>query len=192
MTVLKWLLFFLAFLGGIAIGHLIDDFPLVKFNREIKIYEVLTLILTASIGLLIPFFIKRWIEDSRYIKNNIVADLRELLEDVTCIKATVKSSFHSGSLYQKDKDYIIVQFEEVDLRVSSIELLINEFKPGEGRKIISHSMNEYLCYWKLLTGSEIMSNNFNSIPQSFYKSQNEAFNRFETEIKRVINRVNRF
>jgi TctA family transporter len=64
------LLIILIFAFGFVLGIVFKDIPNLKLNTEVKIFEPLTFLLTATIGLLIPFFIKRWIDDSRQIKNN--------------------------------------------------------------------------------------------------------------------------
>ena len=46
------------FIVGLTIGLIWKDLPFVKFNNEIKIYEVANLLLTIIIGISIPLLLK--------------------------------------------------------------------------------------------------------------------------------------
>ena len=101
MKYLKIILVILIFGFGLVIGIVFKDIPNIKFNTEVKLFEPLTFLLNASIGLLIPFFIKRWIDDSRQVKNNLIEELKDTLREVGIIKDKLKFCYNN-------KDFILL------------------------------------------------------------------------------------
>ncbi|TDE52728.1 hypothetical protein [Flavobacterium sp. GT3P67] len=191
MKYLKILLFILLFIGAVAIGYFIKSYPIIEFDRKLKIYEVFNLILTATIGLSIPFFIKRWIEDSRHVKNNLINELKDTLSEIIIVKSKIKHCFNENAISQRDKQQIIVQFEETDLKLNCLDEQFKESYNNETKKIREEIKTEYFNYWRFATGAEIMSENFNTVSENYYRSHNEVFNKLETKIKQAINKVHR-
>lgn len=181
----------LLFIGGIAIGVFIKDYPIIQFNKELKIYEVFNLILTAAIGLLIPFFIKRWIEDNRQVKNNLIDELKDALREVAIVKDKIKFCYHNKAISQSDKQEITVMFEQADLKIQCLEQQFIESFDIETKTIRAEIKTEYLAYWKLATGGEIMNAKFKSVNENFFRRHNECFTKVETKIKQAINKVHR-
>jgi phosphorylcholine metabolism protein LicD len=192
MKYLKILLIFLIFGFGLVIGIVFNDIPNIKLNTEVKIFEPLSFLLTATIGLLIPFFIKRWIDDSRQVKNNLNEELKETLREVAIIKDKVKFCYHNKSISQSDKQEINVLFEQADLRIYCLEQQFIESYDKETKQIREDIKSDYLNYWKLTTSAEVMSDKFTSVNENFYSRHNDCFSKFETRIKQTINKVNRF
>ncbi|MFY7666897.1 hypothetical protein [Flavobacterium sp.] len=192
MKSLKIIICVLIFLIGFSWGCFIQKYPFLKFNSEVKIFEVLNFFLTAAIGLLIPFFIKKWIEDGRYIKNNLIAELKETLTEIITIRDKVKSCFSNGSINSTDKQFIIVQFEEIDLKLNGLHTLLCEYSKIKAEFLFKEIKEEYLKYWKLTTGEEIMSSNFVVVSQNFYREHNEVYSNLETKVKTCINKIHMF
>jgi hypothetical protein len=191
MKYLKILLFILFFIGAVSVGYFIKSYPIIEFDKKLKIYEVFNLILTATIGLSIPFFIKRWIEDSRHVKNNLIVELKDTLSEIITIKSIIKQCFNDDTISQRHKQQIIVQFEETDLKLNCLEEQFKESYDNETKTMRAEIKAEYLNYWKFTTGAEIMSENFITVSEIFYRSHNEIFSKLETKIKQTINKVHR-
>jgi hypothetical protein len=177
---------------GFILGIVFKDIPNIKFNTEVKLFEPLSFLLTAAIGLLIPFFIKRWIEDSRQVKNNIIEEIKDTLREVAIIKDKLKFCYMNRSIGQSDKQEINVLFEQADLKINCLEQLLIESFETETIIIREEMKTAYLNYWKLTTSAEIMSNKFKIVSENFYGRHNDCFAIFETKLKQAINKVHRF
>lgn len=191
MKYLKLLLAILILIFAVSIGYFIKSYPIIEFDKKLKIYEVFNLILTATIGLSIPFFIKRWIEDSRQIKNSLINELKDTLDEIIVVKSKIKQCFNENNITQRDKQQIIVQFEETDLKLNCLDEQFKESFDKETKKIREEIKSEYLNYWRFTTGAEIMSTTFVTISESFYRNHNENFTKLETKIKQAMNKVHR-
>lgn len=191
---MKWLklgLLVLIFTFGFVIGIVYKDIPNLKLNTEVKIFEPLTFLLTVTIGILIPFFIKRWIDDGRQIKNSLIEELKDTLKEVEGIKDIIKLCFKNKSLTQNDKQEIIALFEQADQKIYCLEQLFVESFDTQTKFIRLEINDEYMDYWKLTTGDEIMSSSISVLSEEYYKRHNERFTKFETRIKQAINKVHR-
>lgn len=191
MKALKIILLVLLFIGGMATGYFFKNYPLIQFNKELKIYEVFNLILTASIGIFLPFFIKRWIEDSRQIKNNLIEELRDVLKETERIKDKVKFCYSRNSILQGDKDEINFLFEQSDRKFNCLDELLVSSYDSETKTIRTEIKNIYMSYWKCVTSTEVMSSKFIRVSEDFYRRHNEMYSKFEIKIKQTINRVHK-
>lgn len=191
MKYLKYLLIILIFSFGFVLGIVFKDIPNLKLNTEVKIFEPLTFLLTAAIGLLIPFFIKRWIDDSRQIKNNLIDELKDTLREVAIIKDKIKFCYHNKTISQSDKQEINVLFEQADLKINCLEQQLIESYDIETKTFRDEIKSDYMTYWKLTTGAEIMSSKFKNVNENFYRRHNECFTKFETKVKQAINKVHK-
>lgn len=191
MKYVKIIMVIILFVFGIMIGFIFKNYPIIEFNKEIKIYEVLNLLLTLTIGLSIPFFIKKWIEDSRHIKNGLVAEFKDTLDEIKNIRNKVKDCFFGKVIDKDHKQAIIVLFEETDLKISCLEDQLTQSYKKETKKIRAEIKDEYINYWKFTTSSEIMSDSFTQINENFYRTHNEFFTKIESKIKQAINDVQR-
>ncbi len=191
MKYLRISIIFLIFLGGIIVGFIIKNYPIIEFNKELKVYEVCNLLLTATIGLFIPFFIKRWIEDSRQVKNNLIEELKDTLKETERIKDKIEFCYLRNSIEPSDKDEVNFLFEQSDIKFNCLtELLVSTFESET--KTIRLELNEiYMQYWKVVTGGELMTSKFVKISETFFRRQNESFSKFEIKIKQTINKVHR-
>lgn len=189
MRYLKILIALLILCFGIVIGIIINDIPLFKLNPEIKVFEPLTFILTATIGVLIPFFIKRWIDDSRQIKNNLIDELKSTLKEYEIIKDKIRFCYNNKTISKSDKDEVNVLFEQADLRYNCLKQQMIEAFDKETKCIRDEIHNGCIDYWKHTTSAEMMSSKFKVVSETFYRQHNEIFLKFETIIKKAIIKV---
>ncbi len=191
MKYLKKLIPVLFLFFGIFIGFLIKNYPLIKFNNEIKIYEVLNLLLTATIGFSIPFFIKKWIEDSRQVKNNLIEELKDLLKEVERIKDKIKFCYSRDSISQDDKDEINFLFEQSDMKFNCLEEVLISTYDIETKTLRTDLKDFYINYWKFVTGAEVMNSKFVRLEEDFIRRHSESYSKFEIKIKQAINKIHR-
>lgn len=176
----------LSLIGGILIGVFIKDFPVLKLDCAINIIDAASLLVTIAIGILVPFLLKRWIDDTRQTKGYVVEELREFLNDINEIPEFTKKLFYEGKISSSDKTRINATFETIDIKLSNLSHELEDFYNKE-TKPMREKLNEcYMKYWKCMTGSEIMSTKFKTIDESFYKKATSLYLEIETKIKDII------
>lgn len=176
----------LCLIFGILLGVLIKDFPVLKLDPTIAILDAASLCVTIAIGILVPFLLKRWIDDSRSARGYLVEELREFLHDVSEIYELTKDYFFTGKITPENKTRINTTFETIDLKLSNLSHELEDFYDKETKPLRDSLKEKYMDYWKCMTGSKIMSDKFKSIDESFYKEATALYMQVETKIKDII------
>ena len=176
----------LCLIFGILLGVLIKDFPVLKLDPTIAILDAASLCVTIAIGILVPFLLKRWIDDSRSARGYLVEELREFLHDVSEIYELTKDYFFTGKITPENKTRINTTFETIDLKLSNLSHELEDFYDKETKPLRDSLKEKYMDYWKCMTGSKIMSDKFKSINESFYKEATALYLQVETKIKDII------
>ena len=176
----------LCLLFGILLGVVIKDFPVLKLDPSIAILDAASLLVTITIGILVPFLLKRWIDDSRSARGYLVEELREFLHDVNEIHELTEEYFFAGKITRDNKTRINTTFETVDLKLTNLSHELEDFYDKETKPLRDSLKEKYMDYWKCMTGSKIMSDKFKNIDESFYKEATELYLQVETKIKDII------
>lgn len=191
MKYLKILLALIILCFGIVIGLLINDVPKIRLNLEVKLFEPLTFLLTLTIGVLIPFYIKRWIDDTRHIKNNLIDELKSTLKEYEIIKSKIKFCYNNGSINDSDKTEINSLFEQADLKLNCLKQELIETYDKETSCLRDEIGSRSIDYWKQTTSAEMMSSKFKKITDIFLRQNNECFLKLETTIKKGIIKIHK-
>lgn len=177
------------FIGGLALGIVWKDLPLIKFNPEIKLYEVANFLLTLVIGVSIPLLVKKWIEDNRSVKTSLVEEIKNIIHTLDKIKVLI-SNCHSGSNITKDnKDEINYLFHNSELQISSLDEQLKISFAKQSREIMKNLKTKYHAYKDYLTGGELMLSSFTKVDDRFYREHNTEHSIIETHLKTVIHEI---
>ena len=95
------------------------------------------------------------------------------------------------NIEQGDKLEINALFEQADLKIGCLLQQLIESFDSETKIIRTEIKDQYMEYWKLTTCAEMMSIDFKTINENYYRRHNESFIKFETKIKQAINKVHR-
>lgn len=171
---------------GVLIGVFIKDFPILIFDPTIALVDAASLLVTIAIGILVPFLLKRWIDDSRSARGYLVEELREFLHDVSEIHELTKEYFFAGKITSENKTRINSTFETIDLKFNNLSHELEDFYDKETKPLRDTLYEKYIDYWKCLTGTEIMSDKYKCIDESFYKNATSLYLQVETKIKDII------
>lgn len=171
---------------GVVIGLSIKDFPILKLDPAISLIDAASLLVTIAIGIIVPFLLKRWIDDIRQTKAYVVEELREFLHDINEVPELVKQIYFSGKISQDQKNRINTTFETIDVKLTNLIKEFEVFYDSETKPMRDALKECYIEYWKYLTGSELMSTKFKSIDESFYKKATILYLEVESKIKAII------
>ena len=176
----------LSLLLGLIVGVIIDDFPRLTLDTNIRIFEPLSFCLTIAVGIIIPFIFKSIIDDNRQIKSYLIDEIRSFSISVEDIPDKINEYYFQKTISPDEKDRINALFEKMDLKLGTLINCISYFYKNQTKECIQQLKDSYLDYWKFLTGSEIMTQETTSITSAMFKKNVEMHNDFEKKIKDLI------
>ena len=171
---------------GLLLGIAIDDFPILTLDPSVGLLDAASLCVTIAIGLVVPFLLKKWIDDSKSAKGYVIGELREFLQDISEISELTKNIFYNGKITSAEKTRINTSFETTDIKYHNLSNELKDFYDKETAELRDKLYKSYIEYWKYLTGSEIMSEKFKCIDEKFYKQATTLYLNVETKIKDII------
>ena len=172
-------------------GYCIKQLPHIDASEGLSLYQILHLLLIATVGLIIPFLVKRWIDNSNQVRNLVIDELKECLKEVEIIKDKFRYCYSKKSITQGDKQELNVLFEQADLKMECLEEQCNECYPKKSNDLIKEIKEKYMKYWKLVTCAELMATKYKKIDESMYSKHNTGFNNVEKEIKKSIRKISK-
>lgn len=177
------------FIAGITIGVVWKDLPLVKFNPEIKLYEIANFLLTLVIGVSIPLLVKKWIEDNRSVKTSLVEEIKNIINTLEKIKILISTCHSSCVIMKEQKDEINYLFHKAELQISSLDEQMKISFDKQSKKIMDNLKTKYHIYKDYLTGGELMLSSFVKVDDRFYREHNSEQTKIETHLKTVIHEI---
>ncbi len=183
MKALKFIVCLLLILIGFWIGFTIKHFPNIKWNKEVKIYELFQVIATLFIGLAIPFFLKKWIDDGRAIKILLVDEAKEITLEAKKIKEALTECHQKGVIDSNQKQYILYLLSQVESLLQNYG--INLLAQFGNRSVADFNLlvDAYNSYSNNLTQDEFMADSFELVTLDFLNFNNLQLNTFLGEIR---------
>ena len=189
MNMLKGILIIL--IGGALFffGFVIDNFPFIEWDRKVKVYEVFQVMSTLLIGIGIPFFIKKWIDDGRIIKNLLKEEASDISNEAIKVKDFMVKAFTDKKLAHEDKQYLLYLFNQLENLLLVYE---NSLKSAFGEKYNSPFQDlkiAYYEYWQRVTDGELMKDSFSQIDLEFLSYFTAQHNGFLNSIRNFSIRI---
>lgn len=170
---------------GIVIGIIIRDFPLLTFNREVKIIDVLRWLSTVSIGVFIPLVIKKLIDDKRTEKNNLIEELNYFSKVINTIQESISNIYCNNKIHRKEKDFLNLRFDLSDKEIQELCVFLTENCNKQVGTLIKELKYSYSEYWKVSTSNEVIGTSVKKINDHTYKKINSK----HSEINKMIRKV---
>ncbi|RNL49763.1 hypothetical protein [Pedobacter jejuensis] len=183
MKLLRIIIVCLIFLAGILVGFFFQNFPIIKWNPEIKIYEAFQVCSTLFIGIALPFFIKKWIDDGRVIKSLLVDEAKELIEDTRAVKQKIGEKYKTKVITFEDKQHVLALLSQVENSISNYQKHLEEQFGGKIKNDFKNLKDAYVKYNDALTSGDFMTETFVSIDVDFFNFHNIEYNQFISAIR---------
>ncbi|MFA6414861.1 MAG: hypothetical protein WC217_01245 [Candidatus Paceibacterota bacterium] len=174
---------------GALFGFSVLHFPFIKFDSEVKIFDVLNFLLALGLGLWVPFIIKKAIDDNRDIKAYVVDDLKALIISISKVKDIISTAYGVGTFTTADRDSIVLAFHFLELEVSSIEEQVKISFPRKASALAAELKKLLMEYQDYLTAGELMLSSFQSINDRFHKEHGTEYSKIETGIKTLVHKI---
>ena len=190
--ILLTILFLIALVGMFTAGHLWKDIPGIKFNNEVKIYEVFSLLLTLAIGVSIPLLVKKWIEDNRSVKSSLVDEVKSIISSLDKVNQIISDCHSCGAIDKTKKDEINYLFHSAELQITSFDEQLKISFPSCSAPIMTELKTIYHVYKDYLTGGELMISSFDKVDDRFYREHGTENSKIETHLKKLIHKIHKF
>lgn len=189
MKVIKVLIFFFVFCFFICIATFIQNYNLCpKLDYEVKIIDFMNLLATASIGLAIPFFISKWVDNNKTIKLLLIEECKETLVEVQKLHLLI-SGFQLGTTITiEQQNGIMFLLETSEKKLDNLIFLLSDAKLSQNIYNSTNFKNTFLKYWEDLTGEGLMSENY-IFDDSFKSLITISYYDLEREIKHFIIKI---
>jgi hypothetical protein len=170
---------------GILIGFIIKNFPLISWNKEIKVYEVFQVVSTLFIAAVIPFLIKKWIDDGRLVKSLLGEESKDILEQGKKINNKLLECYQREDhrISSEEKQFILFLFTGMENAIANFG---GSLKTSFGDKCNNQFQDvkiAYYSYWNKITGSNLMSDQFTKVDLEFLSFHMFEYNLWQTSIR---------
>lgn len=174
-----------------ALGTIYNDIPYIRFNNELKLYEVLYFFLTLTIGFSVPFLVKKLIDDNRGIKSIVIDDVKDLIKTLSLVKEQINQCHLNNQVSKENKDAINYIFHTAELKLNSVTEQLSISFYSDSNKINAQIKEKYHNYKDHLTGGIFMTSSFDKVDQKFLREHDNEFSKIETYLKTVIHIIHK-
>jgi len=191
MKIFKFFLLpLLTLIGGVILGIIIRDFPLFTLNYNLKVTEVLSVLVTFGIGIFIPLIVKKFIDDRRSFKNTLIEEAGTFSKTASRINERVSVIYESTKITQRDKDDINLLFEIADEEFNSLYSFIETHCKDGTKKELTNFKAKWIDYWKILTGTEVTKSEVKRLDETTYKKAVKNFNELKGIVRNIKTQLN--
>jgi hypothetical protein len=192
MKYIKGVICLLILIIGIWLGFIIKNFPFIKWNKEVKIYEVFQIAGTLFIGLVIPFFIKKWIEDGRAMKSLFVEEVKEIVVEIKKIRESLNAFYKKETIDGNDKNFIIYLLNQIENLLSTLGTKLTEHYGDVVTRDYNICVDAYNALSDSLTGEDFMADNFKTIDLQFLSDNDLRLNILVSEIRSLAIKLQKY
>lgn len=186
----NWLIILFIFIVCFIISNIIVKFTGFEIDYHIRLYEIMYFALTFFIGILIPFYIKKLIEDNRSIKSILIDDAKDLLNGLSSINTNIRKEQQVEPVSSTTKDNINYCFHLAELKLDSLDQQLSISFSNDRKKIIEPLKKVYFDYKNFLTGGEFMVSTFKN-SDKFIRENNVNFSDFDLAVKKAIHKISK-
>jgi hypothetical protein len=191
MKIIKLFIFpLVTLIGGIILGIVIRDFPLFTISYNLKITEVLSVLLTFAIGIFIPLVVKKLIDDKRSFKNSLIEEVGTFTKTATRINDRLTTIYEASKIAQRDKDDLNLLFEIADEEYNSLIGFIEIHCNDGAKKELNLLKDKWISYWKIVTGTEVTKSEVKKVDEVTYKKAVKCFNELKGIVRNIKTHLN--
>ncbi len=182
----------LGFMVGISFSKLYANIGFLEFDGKVNIVSAAGLFVSTCIAIGIPFFLKKFIDDNRYIKSFLATEILSLIETLCEIKTVFSLCYDCGKITPEDKIKIGYIIYTAELQINSISEQVKISFNKRAKKHISELKEHYFIYNEGLTGGVLMTPEFTTVDDNFRKNHDTELNTFVTHLKNLVHMIHKF
>jgi len=140
-----------------GMGLLVRDWPLIKMDYEFKITDVLGIAFSILLAVLIPVYIKHFIDRGNKVNEMVLDEVTRYREHVELIHQRFLSLFQSARISPHNKAELTVLCELLDFKFEILEAILKSRCGNSADSLISELKINQIQFWKSLTSNGIMA-----------------------------------
>lgn len=161
-------------------------------DNTINTLGFISLLVTISIAVFVPFLIKKAIDDNRGIKLLIIEGIKELIIIVEKNHKIVSDLYSQNTnIENTHRDDIRENFFDTELKIDSLKSQLEVSYPSKD-KIQKGIFEDYLVYKQFLTDGKFMMSSYLSVDYDFYREEKNAFAKFQKNLIVYIHEIHKF
>ena len=161
-------------------------------DNTINTLSFISLLVTISIAVFVPFLIKKAIDDNRGIKLLIIEEIKELIIIVEKNHKVVSDLYSQNTnIENTHRDDIRENFFDTELKIDSLKSQLEVSYPSKN-KIQKGIFEDYLAYKQFLTDSKFMMSSYLNVDYDFYREEKNAFAKFQKNLIVYIHEIHKF
>jgi hypothetical protein len=170
---------------GFSVGIIVRDWPKFSMNYNIRITEVLGLLLTFSIGVFIPLLVKKLIEDKRTKNSHLLEEISGFSKMTENIHDYIQDVYNNKKILVKDKDYLNIQMDLLGKEFGEFHSFLTENCPSKISTHLEELKTCYFEYWQISTSIEVIGSSVKKIDDKTFKSICEKHTEMNKKIRRI-------
>jgi len=169
MDILKrniiWVIIISVILIGLAFGTglLVKNWPLITLDSKFKITDILNIIFSVSIALLIPVYIKYFIDKGSKVNGMVLGEIERYRNHLDQTHERFFTIYQSGKISDDNKAEINIYCEMLDAKFETLASVLKERCKEAADKFIEELKTNQIQFWRGLTNIEINSSEVISI-----------------------------
>ncbi len=188
-TIIIWILIFL---GGFVAGRIVKDIPYLTLETKVGIGDIANFVIATVVAVLIPVSLSPILKNKRVIKDFLIDEVKDCIDFLTSIKASVDDMAIRGSSEESDRVKINSMIaQDLGMKIGSLaEQLEVSFK-NKCPEIKTALTERYGEYWREMTGGDLMSQNF-TFSLGFRATHDRNYAKLQACLKKTIHEINNF
>lgn len=172
--------------------HLVGGLGAFTIDNTINTLSFISLVVTVIIAFLVPFLIKKAIDDNRGIKALLIEEINELICTAELNHKIISDLFaNSTEIDSSHRDGVLENFFDIELKIDSLSAQFDISYPSKS-KILEQVVNHCLEYKRFLTDGKFLLSKFTHIDADFYREEKNAFAKLRKELVTKIHEIHKF
>lgn len=154
-----WVIIISLLLIGLAFGTglLVKNWPIITLDREFKISDILNIVFSVIIALLIPIYIKYFIDKGSKVNEMILGEIERYRNHLDQTHERFFIIYQSGNISDDNKAEINIYCEMLDAKFETLKTVLKERCKEASDKFIDELKTNQIKFWRGLTNIEINS-----------------------------------
>lgn len=154
-----------------GVGLYVRDWPIIKMDYEFKITDVINIGISIIIAILVPFFIKYFVERGNKVNQIVIDEIIRYRNHLDLIQERFLNFYQSNSLTSQNKTEISILYEILDSKIQILEEVINNTcKSRNSSALINELKQKHIELWRTLTGVRINNSLITAISPSTFST----------------------
>lgn len=172
--------------------HLVGGLGAYKIDNTINTLDFVSFIVTVTIALLVPFLIKKAIDDNKGIKTLLIDEVKSLICLAELNHKVISDLYsESATIESNHKDSIRENFFDIELKIDSLRTQFEISYPSK-IKVIERIFEQTLIYKQFLTDGKFFISTYTNVDHDFYRDEKNAFAKFQKSLIGNIHEIHKF